>query len=146
MRLEVTRKSDLAVRALRILSRTTDRMKGPALAEAVGSTSGFVSQVLTPLVRAGWVRSDSGPNGGYSLRADLDDLSVLAVIEALEGPTDTGRCVLEDRGCDAGGTCALHTPWMRARAQLLSQLAATPVAAASAEADADAVAEEVVRR
>jgi Rrf2 family iron-sulfur cluster assembly transcriptional regulator len=131
MRLEVTRKSDLAVRALQILS-TTDRVKGPALADAVGSTSGFVSQVLTPLVRAGWVRSDPGPNGGYSLRADIDDLSVLAVIEALEGPTDTGRCVLEDRGCDVGGTCALHTPWMRARAQLLSQLDATPVTDAEA--------------
>ena len=67
------------------------------MAETVGSTSGFVSQVLHPLVRQGWVRSDPGPAGGYSLAVDLTSVSVLAVIEAVEGPTDSGRCVLADR-------------------------------------------------
>ena len=132
MRLEVTRKSDLAVRSLQALAATPERMKGPELAEIVGSTPGFVSQVLTPLVRAAWVRSDPGPSGGYSLTADLDDVSVLAVIETIEGPTDSGRCVLADRPCNEGGTCALHDPWLRARAQLLAQLDATSVAEASA--------------
>ncbi len=131
MRLEVTRKSDLAVRALRTLDRTSGRMKGPVLAEAVGSTSGFVSQVLNPLVRQGWVRSDPGPTGGYSLAVDLDSISVLAVIEAIEGPTDSGRCVLADRPCNETGTCALHVPWLRARAQLLGALDTTSVADAA---------------
>lgn len=130
MRLEVTRKSDLAVRSLQTLAASAGRLKGPALADAVGSTSGFVSQVLTPLVRAGWVRSDPGPAGGYSLTADLDEVSVLAVIETIEGPTDAGRCVLADRPCDEGGTCALHVPWLRARSQLLTQLDAVSVAEA----------------
>ena len=128
MRLEVTRKSDLAVRALRTLAESAVRVKGPALAEAVGSTSGFVSQVVNPLVRRGWVRSDPGPSGGYSLGVDLTSVSVLDVIEAIEGPTDSGRCVLADRPCNESGTCALHVPWLRARAQLLRELDATSVA------------------
>jgi len=136
MRLEVTRKSDLAVRALRSLAETGGRVKGPALADAVGSTSGFLSQVLTPLVRAGWVRSDPGPAGGYSLAVDLGSVSVFAVIEAIEGPTDSGRCVLADRPCNDAGTCALHVPWLRARAQLLRELDATSVAEASLVAGA----------
>lgn len=132
MRLEVTRKSDLAVRSLQTLAASPERLKGPVLADLVGSTSGFVSQVLTPLVRAGWVRSDPGPTGGYSLTADLSELSVLSVIETIEGPTDSGRCVLADRPCDESGTCALHIPWLRARAQLLAQLDRITVAEASA--------------
>lgn len=131
MRLEVTRKSDLAVRSLQALGASLDRMKGPELADRVGSTSGFVSQVLSPLVRAGWVRSDPGPSGGYSLVADLDEVSILTVIETIEGPTESGRCVLADRPCDVGGTCALHVPWLRASAQLRAQLDATSVADAS---------------
>jgi Rrf2 family protein len=130
VRLEVTRKSDLAVRALRFLDRAEGRAKGLALAEAVGSTSGFVPQVMNPLVRRGWVRSDPGPAGGYSLAVALDDVSVLDVIEAIEGPTASGRCVLADRPCDEAGTCALHHPWQRARAQLLAELDATSVAEA----------------
>ena len=92
MRLEVTRKSDLAVRSLQVLAASPERLKGPELAEEVGSSSGFVSQVLTPLIRAGWVRSDPGPAGGYSLTADLDAVSVLAVIEAIDPiSTDVAR-------------------------------------------------------
>jgi Rrf2 family protein len=131
MRLEVTRKSDLAVRALQTLGASTGRMKGPVLAEAVGSTPGFVAQVVTPLIRQGWVRSDPGPSGGYSLAVALDAVSVLAVIEAIEGPTATGRCVLADRPCNETGTCALHVPWLSAQSQLLGELAATPVAGVS---------------
>jgi len=131
MRLEITRKSDLAVRSLRVLADSPARMKGPELAEKVGSTAGFVSQVLTPLVRAGWVRSDPGPSGGYALTVRLEAVSVLAVIEAVEGPTDKGRCVLADRPCDESGPCALHVPWTRARRQLLDELDAVSVADAS---------------
>ena len=128
MRLEVTRKNDLAVQALLELSGATARMKAPEIAANVGSTAGFVAQVLTPLVRSGWVRSDPGPKGGYSLQADISKLSVLSVIEAIEGPTDSGRCVVADRPCADGGMCALHGPWLQARTQLLAELASVTVA------------------
>lgn len=131
MRLDITRKSDLAVRSLWALGERVERMKGPELADEVGSSAGFVSQVLTPLVRAGWVRSDPGPAGGYSLVAELADVSVLAVIEAIEGPTDSGQCVLSDGSCDETGTCALHVPWLRARDQLLWTLERTSLAEAA---------------
>ncbi|MFV0526455.1 MAG: RrF2 family transcriptional regulator [Acidimicrobiales bacterium] len=131
MRLEVTRKSDLAVRALRVLGEGDGRIKGSTLADAVGSTPGFLSQVVNPLVRAGWVRSDPGPTGGYSLAVDLADVTVLAVIETIEGPTDTGTCVLIDRPCGDSGPCAIHEPWSRALECLLLELASTSVAAAN---------------
>lgn len=127
MRLEVTRKSDLATKALLALGRDGDRAKSSDLAERVGTSPGFLSQVIAPLAAKGWVRSDPGPTGGYVATIDLDAVSVLDVIEAVEGPTDTERCVLEDRTCAGGGLCALHAPWSHARAQLLGQLRATPL-------------------
>jgi Rrf2 family transcriptional regulator, iron-sulfur cluster assembly transcription factor len=129
VRLEVTRKTDLAVRVLQVLAERGERVKGPELAGAVGSTPGFVAQVVTPLVRQEWVRSDPGPSGGYALAVVLDDVSVLQVIEAIEGPTDTGRCVLVDRPCNEHGSCALHSSWAGARAHLLRELDETSVAA-----------------
>ena len=125
MRLEITRKSDLATRALLHLAGTGERTKAPALAEAVGTTPGFLSQAMTPLVAAGWVRSEPGPTGGYSIAVPPADISVLDIIEAVEGPTDTGRCVLEDRPCGTQRPCALHRPWSSARAQLLDELGST---------------------
>ena len=131
MRLEITRRSDLATRALIELARLGRRAKSTELAEAIGTTPGFLSQVMTPLAGRGWIRSEPGPSGGYSLTANLAEVSVLDVIEAIEGPSDAGRCVLEDRPCGAAGPCALHQPWQRARTQLLDELSQSSLAALS---------------
>jgi Rrf2 family protein len=137
MRLEVTRRSDLATKALIALAAAGRRVKAAELAEWLGTTAGFVPQVAAPLVANGWIRSDPGPTGGYVTVASLDDVSVLDVIEAVEGPTDTGRCVLEDRPCSGGGQCALHVPWTRARANLLAELSGTSVAQVARPAEPD---------
>jgi Rrf2 family transcriptional regulator, iron-sulfur cluster assembly transcription factor len=128
MRLEITRKADLAVRALGVL-HSTDRMKGSDLAERIGSTPAFVAQVMAPLVRNGWVRSDPGPTGGYELAAAIEGISMLDVIEAIEGPTVNGRCVLRGGPCPTDENCALHDAWIRARGALLAELAAIPLTA-----------------
>jgi Rrf2 family protein len=126
VRLEVTRRADLAVRALTVLA-TAERTKAPVLAEALGSTPAFVVQVVGPLVRAGWVNSEPGPTGGYALAARLESVSVLDVIEAVDGAT-AGRCVVEDRACDPDVPCLLHVAWERARAELVATLAGVSVA------------------
>ncbi len=128
MRLEITRRSDLASRSVVVLARSGGRMKSAELAEALGTTAGFVPQILGPLVERGWVTSVPGPTGGYEAAAAPERLSVLDVIEAVEGPTVTGRCVLVDRPCADAGHCALHQPWGRARAGLLDELARTTLA------------------
>lgn len=107
------------------------KMKSAELAELVGSTRGFVPQVLSPLVRAGWLTSEPGPGGGYVLLADLRDISLLALIEAIEGPTNSGRCVFSGRPCEEADPCALHEPWSDARNLLLAELQNTTVAEAT---------------
>lgn len=131
MRLEITRQADLAVRALVTLGLTSTRMKSAELAEALDTTAGFIPQVMAPLVRAGWVMSDPGPTGGYHSSIDLDTLSVLEVVEVVDGPTDTGRCVVADKPCDGVSPCALHVAWTRARQELMSVLQAMPLSAVS---------------
>lgn len=130
MRLEVTRKSELALRAIRELARRDDITKGAALAATIGTTPAFLAQALAPLVRAEHLRSDPGPTGGYRLLGSARRLSVRDVIELVEGRTPTDRCVLRDGPCAQTGhapRCALHDAWSAARASLLRELAAKPV-------------------
>lgn len=125
VRLELTRRTDHATRALIELDRLGRRAKAAELAEAVGTSAGFLTQTLAALVARRWVRSEPGPTGGYALAVALDSISLLEVIEAVEGPTVTGRCVLEQRACSDEGPCALHEPWLRARSELLESLRRT---------------------
>lgn len=127
MRLEITRRADLAVRAMRVLGDAKERLKAHDLAEAVCSTPAYIPQVVGALVKAGWVRSDPGPSGGYSLVVSLDDISVLAVIEAVDGPTDDGTCVVAGDACNSNEPCVLHEAWTRARLDLMRTLAAMPL-------------------
>ena len=129
MRLELTRKSDLALRALRALHSAATRLKTAPLAAEAGTTASFLPQVMAPLVRSGWVDSEPGPRGGYLLAAPAWRISVLDLIEAVEGPTDAGRCVLRGGPCPEA-QCALHEAWAKARDALLMELARTPVVAA----------------
>lgn len=139
MRLEVTRKSDLATKAMLEMDRLGRRAKAAELADLVGTSSGFLSQVLTPLIAKGWVRSEPGPTGGYSVNVDLSEVSVLQVIEAVEGPTESGRCVLENRTCSDNTPCVMHQPWQRARSQMLGELRRIPLSTLSSEALSKAV-------
>jgi Rrf2 family iron-sulfur cluster assembly transcriptional regulator len=128
MRLEITQRADLAVRALVVLSESGTRLKSKDLASELCTTPGIVPQAVGPLVRAGWVRSVPGPGGGYESVTPLEELDVRQVVEEIDGPTDNGRCVVADRKCDAAAPCALHTSWVRARDELLSSLAGTSMA------------------
>jgi Rrf2 family protein len=135
MRLEVTRRTDLATRALVTLASSRERMKAAELATTLDASPGFVTQAMTPLVTRGWVRSEPGPSGGYTASVPLDELSVLDVVEAVEGETDVTRCVLEDRVCAGGARCALHDAWAAARGHLLRELADTPLSTVAAEGE-----------
>jgi len=128
VRLEITQRADLAVRALVVLHRSPVRLKSADLADALGTTPGFVPQVMGPLVREGWVHSLPGPTGGYESLVAVQALNVLEVIEAVDGPTDSGRCVVADRPCEVTERCALHVAWGQARQELMSSLAGLSVA------------------
>jgi Rrf2 family protein len=111
------------------LAASGERRKASELAEDLDTSPGFLSQAMTPMVNRGWVHSEPGRSGGYTAVTSLEELSVLDVVEAVEGQTDVTRCVLEDRACSGGDRCALHDAWAQARGQLLSNLAETPLSA-----------------
>ena len=133
MKLEIRRKTDLAIRLLGALGDRGSRVAGRELAEAVGTSTLFLAQVAAPLVRSGWVATQPGRSGGYELIAELADISALDVIEAVEGPTDTDACVLRSGNCNARQPCVTHDAWSRARMALLNELAATPLSVLSAD-------------
>lgn len=122
MRLELSVRTDLALRALQELAQTGERMARTHLAEALGTTPDFLVRVMGPLVVQEWVVSKPGRNGGYVLTEQGRSASVLDVIEVEEG-IPTSKCVLRFGPCNPDEQCALHDPWMKAREAMLAELA-----------------------
>jgi Rrf2 family protein len=123
MRLELTKRTDLAFRSLTAIADSPEhRVNGATLAAGLDITTHYLPHVMAPLTRSGWVTSTSGPRGGYTLVIDLDDITLLELVEAVEGPIDTSGCLHLGPRHGTGHTCALHRPWTKARKALISEL------------------------
>jgi len=90
--LSITTKSPYAVRALTELVR----MGGPGpvpiaeLARRRDIPVQFLEQLFATLRRAGLLRSQRGVKGGYAFARDPNEITVLEVVELLDGPVGGG--------------------------------------------------------
>ncbi len=130
MRLELLKRTDLSLQALGQLADSGDIVAGSRLAAAIGTTTSYLPHVMKPLTARGWVTATSGPHGGYRLQGNLDEISVLDVVEAVEGTTDNQQCVLKGAPCPTVDTCAFHASWVKARDALVNELGGLPLRAA----------------
>ena len=102
--MELTTASRYAVQALAHLARLPPGAWGRArdIAGARGLPDTFLAKVLTQLAKAGLARSVKGPGGGYSLARAPKEITLLEIIEAVDGPIRG-----ESAGVSAGGATAL---------------------------------------
>jgi Rrf2 family protein len=124
MKLVPTRRTDYAIRALIHLADTdVSPVPAAAIGEAMKIPTGFLQQVLRELQQAGLVTSRPGPSGGYGLAHPAGEITVLEIVEALEGPLRTAVCALRGGPCHWDDVCALHWVWSSARDALCDELA-----------------------
>lgn len=129
MKITTTRRSDYGVRAaISLAGRVPDRVKAADIAEEMDIPLGFLHQVLKALSVGGLVESRTGRNGGYSLSRPPETISVLNIIESLEGPLGIGECALRGGPCHWDHVCALHEVWSACRTAFCDQLAASSLA------------------
>lgn len=75
----------------------------------------FLSKIFQSLVKAGLVRSIRGAGGGFALARDASQISVLEIIEAIEGKIIFQRCKQMKPDCEHAGGCALCGLFERAQ-------------------------------
>jgi Rrf2 family protein len=131
--LQLDQRTELACKALLLLNEDDESdhyMPRRIIAERLDLSPDYLTKVLAPLSHAGWITSATGPAGGYRLTANLSELCVLDLIEAVEGRIDRERCLHGDSRNPVTERCTLHDPWIRARDALLTELEETPIAVA----------------
>ncbi len=132
MRLALTRRADYAVRAMLALAREPERVQsGKHLARATGIPTAFVSQVMSDLSQAGLVEARVGRAGGYRLTRPVAEVSMLSVVEAVEGDTRRRKCVLRNAPCGSEPVCSVHSLFAGAQEALIDRLAAASLSAAA---------------
>lgn len=89
----------------------------------------FLEQLFVALRRAGIVSAVRGAKGGFVLSRDPGDITVLDVVEALEGPLQASVCDSgREAGCGKSGTCAAAPVWAKATLALRDVFASATLA------------------
>jgi Rrf2 family transcriptional regulator, iron-sulfur cluster assembly transcription factor len=124
MRLELTRRGDYGVRAMLVLARPdAGQMTAAQLAQATDIPPNLVPQVMGDLVRSGLAANRRGRAGGYRLARPPEEITLLAVIEAVEGDPRRRTCVLRGGPCGRDGTCGVHDAFFSAQEAVFRTLA-----------------------
>jgi Rrf2 family protein len=66
-------------------------------------------KILQKLHKAGLVKSDMGPKGGFALSRKPAQITLMDVIAALQGNIRLNRCLLGGKGCEFEPECEVHT-------------------------------------
>jgi len=122
--MQITRQADYALRAVIFLSRLDGDQKAStsAIAEEQKIPPSFLAKIVSQLSLAGLIQTSRGARGGVSLARPPEQISVLDVIEAIDGPVLLNECAVNPDNCTFGQSCPLQQIWCDTRQELVNRL------------------------
>jgi Rrf2 family protein len=127
--MQITRMADYATRVLIHLAvlPAGARVNRVTLAKLADVPMEFLGKTLQALTRARLIYSHRGVNGGFELARLSSDISMLDIVEAIDGPIELNICVARSDACPRMWWCAAHEVWKEAQDALKSVLAKATV-------------------
>lgn len=125
--MQITRQADYAVRAVLYLAQLEDgvRVSTSLIASEQHIPITFLAKIISQLSAAGVVRTTRGSRGGVTLAKPMSQVSLLEVVEAIDGPMTLNDCTSDASRCVMGASCTVRTVWCDARNELVQRLADT---------------------
>ena len=109
--MRITQEADYAIRICCVLDDAGDKLGTAEISVRAGVPQRFALKILRTLLQAGIVRSIVGNIGGYALDTDGATLTVVRIIEAIDGPICISKCMDGDYDCTRNPVksyCKMH--------------------------------------
>jgi Rrf2 family transcriptional regulator, iron-sulfur cluster assembly transcription factor len=111
--LYITRKGDYAIRGMVYLAmKPVDQMSLISeMASTIDVSQTLLAKIFQNLSKVGLVKSYRGVGGGFILDRPAEEISLLEIVEAVEGPIVLNRCLLRPGTCERDAECTVHPVW-----------------------------------
>jgi Rrf2 family protein len=118
--MQITREGDYAIRSVLYLARQPYKKISfvTEISEEYKIPRSFLAKILQKLVKAKIVRSYRGVKGGFSLARQAKDISVMDVLEAVEGKLALNVCLVDKKKCDFSRQCPIQSVWATAQTKV----------------------------
>lgn len=116
--------SEYALRILAYMSKNEDELySAKKLVETLQISDKYLRRLMTDLVKAGFIYSIQGREGGYRFAKSTNDIYLGQIIDAVEGINKYTACVLGFDKCSDENPCAMHATWISVRDEFVKVFA-----------------------
>ena len=95
----ISEASSIAIHSLALVNQSEEILNVNQIAERTEFSKNHISKVLQTLVRHGYLSSGRGPKGGFVSRMDPESITLLEIIELIEGRLSDAHCGIEEGKC-----------------------------------------------
>lgn len=120
----ISRKGDYAIRGMVYLAGQPPGrvVLAGEIARAMDVPPQFLAKIFQHFGKLGLVRSFRGSGGGFQLARPPGEITLLEIVEAVEGPVMPNRCVLSGGACSRVKGCPVHPVWKKVRSSVVGIL------------------------
>ncbi|MEJ7815994.1 MAG: Rrf2 family transcriptional regulator [Rubrobacter sp.] len=122
MRLELGSEGRYGLRALIHLAQSEGMATADTISTEAEVPRRLLARIMAKLSHAGIVASQDGRGGGSRLNRPPEKITLKDAVEALEGPFEVTRCIMEQRACGEGPPCTMHEAWEEGQEAILQYL------------------------
>lgn len=117
----IRRNTDYGIRALVYLAANPENVTTARdIADTMEIPIGFLQKIMQKFVHKGLVISHRGTHGGFSLGKNPDQITVLDIVETLQGKPTMNKCFLGKEACPRAAKCKLKNTWLQMEQKILS--------------------------
>lgn len=122
--MQITKQADYAVRAVLYLARlgAGNRASTSKIAEDQHIPPSFLAKIVSQLSIAGLLHTSRGARGGVMLARNCEEITLLNVVEAIDGPVHLNECTHSGSMCPFANDCPLSSIWQDAQRDLVNRL------------------------
>jgi len=158
--LRLSKKADYALIAMKHLAQNASRAEARTREGGAGTASAsareiaelydipieLLAKVLQRLVRTGLLASTQGTRGGYTLSRSPKSISLVDVIQAIDGPFTVTACSTEKHDCEQYSKCSVRDPLWQIRERIVAALGTVTLSEMATDQDLATAPVAVVRR
>ena len=89
----------IAIHSMVLIAQSDVKLNVVKIAERTGSSRHHVAKVLQRLVKDDFLLSNRGPHGGFTLKGEADQVSLLDIYESIEGRIEINDCPMDNEIC-----------------------------------------------
>ncbi len=129
----ISRRLDYGVQLMVALANEDKNTPKPTakLAESLNIPLPFLHQIGHTLMQAGLIKASPGPRGGLRLNQEPNEITLLRISEALEGPICLNSCLSISEECEKYEDCSSKFMWANLQDQIITYLSQVTLASLS---------------